>query len=196
MKKTILCGVLLAAFGTAHAQVAGANASNSSNTASTSTALGQNAQTITFTSPGTSDETLHTTPQVYVPTPANTFAQANCMVIPTAGASFLNFGFAGSVPIDGLHCDWRQNTGLALQAFANYRAFETTPDLDPTIKAKAAKLADKMLDVATDMQCLNSDRQRAVMEKMGLCKDVADLATLDHRFNQPRSTSIDYSKAE
>lgn len=197
MKKTILAGLILLSLNVAHAaSTAGADATNVSSTASTSTALGQNAQNITFNNPGVSDETLHTTPTVYVPSPANSLAQANCMVIPTAGASFMNFGFAGSLPVDGLHCDWRQNTALELQTFANYRAYMTTPGLTAVSVQKAAMLAEKSLDAAVNMQCLNSDRQRAVMEKLGMCKDVADLATLDHRFNQPRNYQVDYSKSE
>lgn len=190
MKKILVAGLVLLTLGTAHAQsTAGAQAA----TQSTSTALGQNQQQITFTNPGASDTTVHSIPQVYIPSPANSLAQANCMVIPSAGASFMNFGFAGALPVDGEHCDWRQNTALELQTFANYRAFAATPGLDPILVAKAVKEADDALSAAQDMQCLNSDRQRAILERLGKCKNVADLATLDHRFNQPRNYQVDYS---
>jgi hypothetical protein len=193
MKKAVcLAAVLMAVSGVASAQSSANGVSTSTNTnGSTSTSLGENQQVIQFDSPG--DETLHTTPQVYVPSPANSLAQANCMVIPTVGASFINFGFAASIPVDGLHCDWRQNTAMALNTYANFRAFMTTPGLSDASKNLAGTMAEKALREAVDMQCLNSDRQRAVMERLALCDDVKDMATLDHRWNQPRNYQVDYS---
>ena len=190
--KTIITAALLAAFVVpAFADQTSVLSGQSQATSGANNA--GNAQVIQFLGGGDSTETLHAAPTVYVPSPANTIAQANCMVIPTAGASFINFGFAASIPVDGEHCDWRQNTAMELNTYANYRAYATTPGLSPEAQNAALKEANDSLAIAQDMQCLNSDRQRAIMEKMHKCGRVADLATLDHRFNQPRNYQIDYS---
>jgi hypothetical protein len=152
----------------------------------------------TFYSPDAVDYkggySVKTNPTVAPSAGYGSFAQTNCMVSGSAGISLVGFGATGQTPIDGIHCDFRldqQNLNAGAMTIHNFVA--SAPMIDDDLKKKLDEKAAKMLDTASDMSCLSSDRQRAVMEIKGLCADVANVATLDHRFNQPRSTQIDYS---
>jgi hypothetical protein len=167
--------------------------------------------------PSSVSETIRSAPTVYAPNPITPFSQASCVYTPTAAVSFVGFGIGGAAPIDGQTCNWRLSTqgveataaGLRDLAIAGFKNLPTTTKVEPMdgqsiiemLKAEdavadAPKLLQKaaaLMDAATDMQCLDSDRQRAVMERLGFCQNVRDLATLDHRWNQPRNYQVDYS---
>ena len=215
--KSIFVTVALLAATAAHA------GTSSDVTTSTTAAAGAtnagNAQSINFINPGNTDQTLRSAPTVYAPNPITPYTSASCVYAPSGGLSVIGFGVSGAVPIDGETCNWRLSqqgvqataAGLRDLAISGFKGMPPAPALQPTdgesmvelIKresaaANAATLLQKSADlmgVATDMQCLNSDRQRAVMERMGFCQNVKDLATLDHRFNQPRNYQIDYSES-
>lgn len=162
-------------------------------------------------------ETIRSAPTVYAPNPITPFSQASCIYTPTAAVSFVGFGIGGAAPIDGQTCNWRLSVqsveataaGLRDLAVAGFKNMPTPTKVEPMdgasviemLKAEdavadAPKLLQKaaaLMDAATDMQCLNSDRQRVVMARLGFCQAVKDVATLDHRFNQPRNYQIDYS---
>lgn len=214
MKKILAAVALMCAAVTAFAQT---SATNTSTTAASSAAQNAgNAQSINFINPGNTDATIRSAPTVYAPNPITPYTQASCIYSPTAAVSFIGFGIGGSAPIDGAMCNWRLSTqgiqataaGLRDLAIAGFRAVPAVPAvkapvapeniIDDAVKtgreATAASLLQKsaaLMTVAVDMQCLNSDRQRAVMERFGLCQDVQDVATLDHRFNQPRNYQVE-----
>jgi hypothetical protein len=193
--KAVLIALLLAASSTAFAQ--------SVTTGSTAQQASTIANTVNMPSGGPitygGEYTVKSAPTVYAPSPITPFSQASCIYEPTAAFSFLGFGFGGGVPIDGQTCNWRLSTQSTEATAAGYRdlavAFKSVPSVGavPAEPAVLLKKSETLMNIATDMQCLNSDRQRMVMEKEGLCAKVKDVATLDHRFNQPRSTQIDYS---
>lgn len=172
--------------------VAGSTATTQSTAGATNAG---NSQGITFNSGGDSTEHLDAAPSVFVPNPSNSAAQDNCDMLGTVGGSLINFGLAGSYVVHGERCEWRKDTRQAEQTASAYRAIATQAGITEEGKKVANETAAKLLDVSQHMQCLNSDRQRAVMEKLDpdACKGVEDIATFDHRFNQPRSTQIDYS---
>lgn len=191
MKALIVATALMCA-----TAVASAQSNVSSTTAAMSAAQNAgNAQAITFNQPGNSDATLRSAPTVYAPNPIAPFTQASCIYSATGGLSLIGFGLGGSAPIDGATCNWRLGTQQAQASAAAFRDLSLSPKAAPTDAAILAKKADAMMTLSVNMQCLNSDRQRAVMEKLGMCSDVADLATLDHRFNQPKNYQVDYSTA-
>jgi len=163
-------------------------------------------------------ETLRSAPTVYAPNPITPFSQASCIYTPTAAVSFVGFGIGGAAPIDGQTCNWRLSVqsveataaglrDLAVAGFKNmpppaFKPMDGQSVIEAIRAENAAADAPRLLqksaalmDVATDMQCLNSDRQRVVMERLGFCQNVRDVATLDHRFNQPRNYQVDYSEA-
>jgi hypothetical protein len=197
MKKIIVAAVLMCAATASFAQL---TSTVGANNAVNSNALSTNAQNINFNQPGNTDATIRSAPTVYAPAPITPFSQASCIYAASAAFSFIGFGFGGDAPIDGLTCNWRlstqgvQATAAGLRDLAGaYKAVQPVAAVPSVEAVQLLQKSQALMNVATDMQCLNSDRQRMVMEKLGLCKEVADVATLDHRFNQPRSTQIDYS---
>lgn len=196
---TPLAALLIAA--AAHAGVT--DSVNTSTTAAAGATNAGNAQAITFNQPGNTDSTIRSAPTVYAPNPITPFTQASCIYSASGGISFIGFGASGSAPIDGETCNWRLSeqwieataAGYRDLAVAGFRGFKIPVSTAGAQGGETALLdtAAKLMTVATNMQCLTSDRQRAVMEKMGMCADVRDIATLDHRFNQPRNYQIDYS---
>jgi hypothetical protein len=198
MKKAIIAIALMASASAAFAQsttsavtAAMAGATNAGNT-----------QQTVFNTPGNTDATIRSAPTVYAPNSITPFSQASCIYSAPALLSLIGFGISGAAPIDGATCNWRLSTqgvqataaGLRDLAIAGFRAVMPVPAQQAIKSAEAEVLLQKseaLMNVAVNMQCLDSDRQRAVMEKMGLCKDVADVATLDHRFGQPRNYQID-----
>jgi hypothetical protein len=199
MKQVFFASAILVATTLAHA---GVDATTNSSATTNSTAGANNAgnaqslnTTINSTTNAAGDttSTLRTTPTVYAPPLAGSFSQANCMMSASGGVSLIGFGATGGAPVDGLRCDWRLDQ-QSLQASAmTITSFARTDGVDVGTRSALMAKAAKMLDAASDMSCLTSDRQREVLEKQGLCASVTDVATLDHRFGQPRSTQIDYS---
>jgi hypothetical protein len=200
MKKIIVAGFLAVSAILAHAgNVVDANATTTTNTQSTSGAVnsGVTLQN-TFNSPDKTEYggsyTVKSAPAIAAPAGYGSWSQQNCMVTGTGGFSIIGFGATGQVPIDGARCDMRvdqQNMNATAMTIHNFVA--ANPSINPSLKQSLDEKAAAMLQAAGDMSCLSSDRQRAVMEKKGLCREVADITTLDHRFGQPRSTQIDYS---
>lgn len=174
---------------------------STSTTAAAGATNAGNAQAITFNQPGNTDSTVRSAPTVYAPNPITPFTQASCIYSASGGVSFIGFGASGSAPIDGETCNWRLSVqwveataaGYRDLAVAGFRGFKMPVATDSAPEPALLNTAAKLMDVATNMQCLTSDRQRAVMERMGMCADVQDIATLDHRFNQPRNYQVDYS---
>jgi hypothetical protein len=171
----------------------------SSSAATTQSAAGANnagnAQEIMFNNGGDSTTTLHTTPTVYVPSPANAPTQDNCDMLGTIGGSIINFGAAGSYVVHGDLCEWKQGKRALEASAAGWRALATQPGMTDTSKDLVGATATNLMKAGIHMQCLNSDRERAVLMKTDptLCAPVADLATMDHRFNQPVNYGIDYA---
>lgn len=193
--KTKILGLIIALFavGPAIAQVSGSSTS-SSTTASNSGAQASPYQNLALNSYTPDSQTIHSAPTVYTPSMPGSFSSANCMMGVSGGFSlFWGVGGSGGAPVDGAHCDYRLNKQGIEATAMTINNFVATPGLDPEVKTALLLKAKKLLDAAADMDCLADDRQRAVLEKQGLCANVADIATLDHRFNQPRSTQIDYS---
>jgi len=191
----IFCAATLIA---STASFADTNAVSGSTAQTASTAGANNAgnsQGITFNSGGDSTTHLDAAPSVFVPNPSNSAAQDNCDMLGTVGGSLINFGFAGSYVVHGDRCEWRKDTRQIEQTSSAYRAIATQPGITDEGKKAANVTAAKLLDISIHMQCIDSDRQRAVMTILDpeACKGVEDIATFDHRFNQPRSTQIDYS---
>jgi len=219
MKKILIALVLLCA---ATAAFAGSSADvtstvNSTTAANAGATNAGNAQNINFINPGNTDSTIRSAPTVYAPNPITPYTSASCIYAPSMAASFIGFGIGGSAPIDGETCNWRLSiqgvqataAGLRDLAIASVKSVPAVcglkapvapediisdmkkPDSapDPETLLRSSSL---LMIAATDMQCLNSDRQRAVMERLGFCHTVSDIATLDHRFNQPRSLQVDY----
>ena len=194
MKKNIAAIALMCVTTAAFADLTSTVSSNVA--ATTSAQNAGNAQNINFNSPGNTDATIHSAPTVYTPSMPGSFAQANCMMGVSGGFSlFWGVGGSGGAPVDGQHCDWRLNKQGVQATAASIENFANTAGIDAITKVALLKKAAALLDASADMDCLADDRQRAVLEKQGLCANVADIATLDHRFNQPRSTQIDYSSA-
>jgi hypothetical protein len=196
MKRILLIAALCAA-STAHAEIttsSGATAGAQSG----ATASPQNTQVIESTAPANTDTKIRTTPTVYAASGYGSFSQANCMVSASAGASFISFGATGQIPVDGDHCDFRLNVqqtaaiAMTINDFMKVNG-EALMAMD---RQRLTTRASDMLEAASDMTCLYSDRMRAVMEAHGLCSKVANLATLDHRWNQPRNYQVDYSTAQ
>lgn len=175
---------------------AGANSAATTNSLAASNPV--NNQGITFNSGGSSTEHFDATPSVFVPNPSNSASQDNCDMLGTIGGSIINFGAAGSYVVHGPTCEWRKDTRQAEQTSSAYRLIATQPGITDEGKQRANETAAKLLDVSQHMQCLNSDRERAVMMKLNpaACKGVEDLATMDHRFNQPVNYGIDYAGRE
>lgn len=195
--KTKILGLIVALFTVSPvmAQVSG-NASSTSTTASNSGAQASPYQNLALNSYTPDSQTIHSAPTVYTPSMAGSFSQGNCMMGVSGGFSlFWGVGGSGGTPVDGQHCDWRLNKQGVQATAASIENFANTAGIDAATKVALLKKAAALLDASADMDCLADDRQRAVLEKQGLCANVADLATLDHRFNQPRSTQIDYSGA-
>ena len=197
MKHTLLASALLCAVSFAHASDLTTNSSAVTNSTAGATNAG-NAQNITFNSAPASggsstSETVRTTPPVYAPALAASFSQANCMMSVSGGVSFIGFGAAGGAPVDGIRCDWRLDQQSTEAAAMTMQQFAHTDGIPAVTRSALIVKAARMLDAASDMSCLSSDRQRAVLETQGLCSNVADIATLDHRFNQPRNYQVDYS---
>jgi hypothetical protein len=199
MKKIVLAGILALASIVAQAQTVDASATTTTNTASTSGALNQGVSLQnTFNSPDKVDYagsyTVKSAPSIQAASGYGSFSQQNCMVSGSAGISIVGFGATGQTPIDGARCDLRvDQQNMASTAITIHNFVATNPKVADNLKMSLDEKAAALLQAAGDMSCLASDRQRAVMEKKGLCKEVGDIATLDHRFGQPRSTQIDYS---
>ena len=193
MKNTLTAIALMCAATAASAQMT--TGMNSNVAATTSAQNAGNSQNIISTSPGT--ETIRSAPTVYAPNPITPYSQASCIYSVPGSFSIVAFGLGGAVPVDGLTCNWRLSTQGIQATAAGLRdlavAYHAVAVADIESPQRLLQKSQVLMDVASNMECLTSDRQRMVMEKMGLCKDVADVATLDHRFNQPRSTQIDYS---
>jgi hypothetical protein len=179
----------------AHADTAANAASNATTQSQAGANNAGNSQGITFNSGGDSTTHLDATPSVFVPNPSNSASQDNCDMLGTIGGSIINFGAAGSYVVHGERCDWRKDTRQTEQTASAYRLIATQEGITADGKKVANETAAKLLDVSQHMQCLNSDRQRAVMIKLNpnACKGVEDLATMDHRFNQPVNYGIDYA---
>lgn len=200
MKNIIVIFALLMASVAAHADTifslpaTAGSQSNSTGTANAANAGVGNGANLAVNSYGGGDSTLRTTPTVYTSS-YGSFSAASCMVSGAAGISLIGFGGSGTIPIDGDHCDFRLNIQQAVavaMTAADFIKGAGNAFTDDEKKAALTKISHA-LDAAQDMTCLYSDRQRAVMEAYGLCSKVKDMATLDHRWNQPRSTQIDYS---
>jgi hypothetical protein len=173
---------------------ANSNAAATGTSAATNAGVGNGAN-LAVNTYGGGDSTIRSAPTVYTPGLVTSFSQGSCMVSAAGGFSLVGFGASGGVPIDGEHCDFRlnlqQTSAIAMTITDFLQKYG-----DKVESAQVSELstkAGKMLDAAGDMTCLYSDRMRAVLEANGLCDRMKDLATLDHRFNQPRSTQIDYS---
>lgn len=202
MKKYLVIIALLMVSVAAHADnlfSMPATSGSSSNSAGTANAansgIGNGAQLqVNTTNNGGGDSTIRTTPTVYTSS-YGSFSAASCMVSGAAGISLVGLGASGTTPIDGEHCDYRLNiqqaVAVAMTASDFLKAWgDKLPD---EMRAQAITKIQNALDAAQDATCLYSDRQRAVMEAHDLCQKVANFATLDHRWNQPRSTQIDYA---
>lgn len=184
----------------AHAQAVDSNATTTTNTNSTAGAVnsGVTLQN-TFNSPPevhySGSYTVKSAPSIQAPVGYGSFSQQNCMVSGSAGISLVGVGATGQAPIDGKRCDQRvdqQNLNATAMTIHNFVA--ANPDVAPALKQSLDAKAAAMLQAAGDMSCLMSDRQRDVMERKGLCADVKDMATLDHRYGQPRNYQVDYSQ--
>jgi hypothetical protein len=199
MKKIIIAAFMSLAAFAAQAQVVGSTAQTTTNTNSTAGALNQGVSLQnTFNSPDKTtydgSYTVKSAPAIAAPAGYGSFSQSNCMVSATAGVSLIGFGATGQAPVDGAHCDLRQDQqNLNAGAMTIHNFVAANPALDDGMKRRMELKAAAMLSAAADMSCLASDRQRAVMEKQGLCGAVDDVATMDHRFGQPRNYQVDYA---